>query len=194
MGVVVVVLAAGDGKRFGGPKALARAGGVTFVERVTATAIEAGAERTIVVTGRSHDEVTQVLAGAGATVLLARNPDPDRGQLSSLLVGLAHVGDADALLAWPVDLPFVRVGSVRRVIDAGRDHPGAIVIPEEGGRGGHPTLVPRDLFEELAALPLDQGLRALFTRRPERVLRIGVSDAAIHRDIDTREDLAALTG
>jgi CTP:molybdopterin cytidylyltransferase MocA len=95
-------------------------------------------------------------------------------------------------LIWPVDVPLVRVETVRAVIEAGDAAPGRLVIPQLDKRGGHPVRIPRARFPELMALDPARGLKALVEAQPAQVLRLPVDDIGVLVDIDTPEDFARL--
>jgi CTP:molybdopterin cytidylyltransferase MocA len=183
MRVGAVILAAGAGERLGGrcKAALRLPDGQTFLEAIVASARAAGVAPVVVVAGPPHADETRRLA-AGATVV--DNPDPSRGMLSSLLVGLAAVGDGvDAALMWPVDHPFVSPATVAAVVAAAtRD---AAVVPTANGRGGHPTAFGRDLWPALAAAHTARDVLATVL-----VVRLPVDDPGATRDVDRAEDLA----
>src|SRR5262245_56378359 len=85
-----IILAAGDSTRMGSPKALlAASDDRIFVARIVRTWHTADVHDIVVVTGRDHDAVAAALArdAPAPFPLIARNMDPSRGQLSSLLVG-----------------------------------------------------------------------------------------------------------
>ena len=185
--IVAVVLAAGAGSRIGTNKALLRLGRVTFLDRIVRTARRAGVARIVVVVGHQADEVKRA-APSGAYVVILENPRPERGQLSSLQIALATLADARAILAWPVDHPLVTPTTVERLLRVSAEEPAKIIVPCYGGRGGHPTLFPRGVFEHLLALSPDQGARELFASDPERRLRLAVNDPGVRADIDTPAD------
>jgi CTP:molybdopterin cytidylyltransferase MocA len=184
-----VVLAAGASTRMAGrgPKALLPAGGGdSFVARIARTARDAGSAGVVVVAGPPHGD--EVLAALPPGAIGAINPRPERGMLSSVQTGIAALpAEAIATLVWPVDLPDVRVETVRAILAESR---GALVIPRHGARGGHPIRIPRDRFAELLALDPGLGLRALVDAQPAAVTRLSVDDPAVLTDIDTPEDLA----
>ena len=192
MKVAAIVLAAGAGTRMGGrPKALLTVDQQTFIARVVDTARRAGVGRVVVVLGHGADEVERAL-GDAADVTVAVNPEPARGQLSSLKVGLREASECDGALAWPVDHPLVREATVLQLLAAAGKHPGKAIVPRFEGRGGHPTFFPRTLFAGLLSLPDDVGARGLFERHPEAVVRIDVEDPGVRHDIDTPADYAKL--
>jgi molybdenum cofactor cytidylyltransferase len=177
----------------GSPKALLTdAHGVTFLARVTSTLAEAGLGRLTVVTGPHHDVITAALAEIRLAVRMsvARNPEPERGQLSSIWTGMDEVCDADAeaVLVTLIDVPLVRVDTVRAVLDGWRTSRAAVVRPEFGGRRGHPVVFDRSIFDELRAAPLSEGARAVVRAHRPRVLDLPVDDPGCLIDIDTPAD------
>jgi molybdenum cofactor cytidylyltransferase len=184
---VAVILAAGAGSRIGTNKALLQLGRATFLGRIVGTARRAGVARIVVVVGHQADEVKRALP-SGAHVVILENPRPERGQLSSLHIALATLAEARGVLAWPVDHPLVKSTTVERLLRVSTEEPAKIIVPCYGGRGGHPTLFPRVVFEHLLALSPDRGAREVFASDPEGCLRLAVDDPGVRADIDTRAD------
>src|SRR6476619_3324662 len=117
-----LVLAAGGGRRYGGPKALVRHEGSLLVERAGRTVRDAGCAPIVVVLGAAAAEV-RATAQLGQ-VSLVENEGWKSGMGSSLRVGLEALTatDADAAIVLLVDTPGVTSAAVRRVLDkAGRD-------------------------------------------------------------------------
>jgi molybdenum cofactor cytidylyltransferase len=187
--IYAVILAAGGSTRMEGkPKALLKdSRSHTYLSRLAATAREGGANGVIVVVGHPHaDAIKKALPSGVAAVV---NPMPDRGMLSSVQTGVHAVPPAcTGVLVWPVDIPFVKASTVQSLIQA---RVGRIVIPQHGGKGGHPVRIPRQFFGDLMALTGDAGLKALFDARANLVERIDVDDPAILVDVDTPADAAA---
>ncbi len=185
MNVAVLVLAAGAGARLGvrNKAALRDAVGRTFLHAVVATARAAGATDVVVVAGPPHGEETLALAAA-AGARVAWNEAPERGMISSIVVGLDAIPHADAILVWPVDHAAVGPTAVRTIVTAASR--GGIVVPVHGGRGGHPTAFGGDLFAELRGAAT---ARDVVAADPRRVVRLPIEDAAILRDVDHPEDL-----
>ncbi len=195
--LAAVILAAGASTRMGSPKALLE----TPERRPFAAAIvrafaAAGVTDIVVVTGADHDRVlAAVLADAPpVTPRFARNPDPSRGQLSSLWVGMdAAVREAtDALLVTLVDVPMVEPATIATVIEEWRRTRAPVVRPALGHRHGHPVIFDRAVFAELRAAPLAQGAKAVVRAHAREVVDVPVDDEGSLVDVDTPQDYEAL--
>jgi len=180
--VAAAVLAAGAGTRFGRPKAEVVVAGERLVDRAVAILRAAGGSPVIAVV-RAGTSVP------GAVVI--ENPDPDRGQRSSLELAVAAAAGADALAVLLVDLPGIGADAVAAVCAAWR--PGRIAVGRYGARRAHPIVMAPPLWAD--AIPLagpDEGARALLSARPELVDEVDVpGDPA---DLDTPADLARWEG
>ena len=133
-----VVLAAGDSTRMGTPKALLAApDGQPFVVRISRAFADAGVERVAVVTGVGPRQYCRGCCGrrhCRRPVRLVRNPDPGRGQLSSLWTGMdaAVAPDTEALLMTLVDVPMLSAATVEAVVGEWRRTQAPIVRPASG--------------------------------------------------------------
>ncbi len=192
--IAAVILAAGASRRMGSPKALLTWEGETFLDRlarlsgavcrpvVAVIGFDAGAIRP----GIQHPE----------RLLLVENPQPERGQLSSLQTGLTAVpAGAGGVLFTPVDQPAVRAATIERLVTAFQSRPRevSIVVPRFEGRHGHPVCVGPDVVAELLALPPATGqAREVIHRIPGRVAYLDVEDAGVVTDIDDPDAYRAL--
>ena len=195
--ITPVILAAGRSTRMGRPKPLLPdREGRSFVARIVRTFAATGLDDTVIVTGETHDLVKQALTADAPPVRweCCRNPDPDRGQLSSLWVGLdaAEERGAEAVLVHLVDIPLVLPETVHAVVDAWRVSDAAIIRPMMGARHGHPVVLARELFGELRAASLEEGAKPVLRAHSPKVLNVRVSDAGCLEDIDRPEDYGAL--
>ena len=179
-----VILAAGAGTRLGGvAKALLASHSGTFLSQIVATARGVGLADAVVVVGPPHgDAVAAHARELGVRVVV--NPAPDRGMASSVALGFAALGACDAAWLWPVDHPDVSGETLRALVAALAAH--AAVRPLCDGRRGHPPLIARALFDQLAHCP-DDGARAVLAAAD--VLDVAVDDAGCLRDVDTVLDL-----
>jgi CTP:molybdopterin cytidylyltransferase MocA len=180
-----VILAAGRGMRLGGvAKALLRADGHrTFLSKILATARAAGLDFPFVVVGPPFgDEVAAHAEEMGAIVV--ENPAPDRGMASSVALGFSAMAgtNADAAWLWPVDHPDVTEHTLHALIAALGEH--AAARPVVGERGGHPPLISRALFPQLAACAdAPSGARSVLIEAD--VIDLAVADEGCVRDVDT---------
>lgn len=199
-----LVLAAGAGTRYGGPKALARdADGVPWVARVAGALRDGGCDDVLVVLGAGADRARALVPGDAAVV---EAPDWALGLASSLAAALDVVLDgvragaaADALVVAPVDVPGLPASAVERVIAAaGTEGPrraAALVRATHGGLPGHPVLLGADHWEPLRArLPggaADAGagphLAALAAAAGASVTAVACDDLWDGLDVDAPE-------
>jgi len=182
-----LILAGGASRRVGSPKALLEVGGETFLDRLIA-ALGAHCAPVIVVLGHDAEKIRAGARRAGE-VVFAVNPEPERGQLSSLQCGLRKVpADCHGVLYLPVDYPMVRASTVGKIVEAARDAESETVIaPQVLGRHGHPVYVARELIPEFLELPAEATARDVIHRWRHRTGYIEVDDGGVVRDIDDPE-------
>lgn len=180
-----LVLAAGAGRRFGGPKALVELAGERLVDRAVRVLHEGGCEPVYVVAG------AVALNVAGATVV--ENPDWSSGMGSSLRTGLAALpDDVESVVIALVDQPRIGAEVVRRLVAAasGGDE---VVVATYAGQRRNPVLLSRQWWEHAAAMAADDaGARAFLDARPDLVATVECGDIADPRDVDRVEDLERL--
>ncbi|GAA2725842.1 nucleotidyltransferase family protein [Actinocorallia aurantiaca] len=178
MSVCGLLLAAGGGRRYGMPKALAPtpgSPGELLVERGVRTLTEAGCSPVVVVLGAGAEKVPEL---PGTRVVV--NPGWASGMGSSLRVGLAEA-EGDAVVVLLVDMPGVTAEAVRRV-SAGAGSSSLRAATYRGKRG-HPVLLGRAHWDGVAELAVgDVGARPYFkAHTPEPV---PCEDVADGRDLD----------
>lgn len=186
-----LLLAAGGGTRLGRPKALVSFRGEPLVRRGVRLLQRGGCGTVVVVVGAAADEVAALITDASVQVV--RNPDWRVGMGGSLRAGLAALSDAPAVVVTLVDQPLVGPAAVRRLTAAWRA--GALVAAASyDGQVRNPVLFDAHVFAAAAAgASGDQGARALLRERPEWVERVACDAVASPRDIDTVDDLRALS-
>ena len=187
--VAGLVLAAGEGRRAGRPKALVVVRGERLVDRAVGTLLAGGCAQVLVVTGAADLEVS------GARTV--RNPDWRTGMASSLRAGLTALGSeggATAVVVGLVDQPGIGPEAVRRLLAA---HAGGaqVAVATYEGRPRNPVLLAREVWAEVAVSATgDRGARDFLAAHPELVTAVECADVADPRDLDTAEDLAAWGG
>ena len=161
IGVAGLVLAAGAGRRFGGPKALARTPeGTPWLQVAVGLLRSAGCDPVWVVLGAGAERAAELVPDGARAVHAS---DWARGLSATLASGLAAAseGGAAAVVIMPVDTPDASASAVVRIIAAAGNRPHeALVQATYGGAPGHPVLVGADHFGSLAkALSGDRGAR-----------------------------------
>lgn len=165
--------------------------GVPFVVRIARTFVEAGVAPVCVV---ARPDTREAIAGVlaelppGTAVSVLVNPDPDRGQLSSLVTGLDAAPGADAVLMTLVDVPFVTVATVRAVVAAWERSRAPIVRPARGAVHGHPVLFDRTTFAALRQAPFDAGAKPVVRGYASAIVNVPVEDDGAFVDLDTPDD------
>ena len=194
MSLAGVVLAGGRSVRMGSPKALLDFRGQPFVVRIL-EALEALEVKTrVVVVGPDGPRIRPALAGHEC--LIVENSDVEGGPIASLRAALRvlHAVQPSAALAWPVDLPHVRVTTVERLIETFRRDPAPAVVPTFAERRAHPVLWGAGLFEELLTsdAATQHGARAVLHAHAAEISTVAVDDPAVIEDLNTPEDYERL--
>jgi CTP:molybdopterin cytidylyltransferase MocA len=185
--VAGLILAAGESRRMGSPKALLQYGGETFLDRLAGLFV-ARCSPVIVVLGAGADEIRERAARPATFVV---NPDYALGQLSSLQCGLRAVPpQAEGVLFTLVDHPAV----AGETLDALLRPPAPLLrVPRyEGGRG-HPVWLRRDLIPEFLALPGTAAARDVVRSHAPETEFLDLNDPGIVADIDDPEAYRRLT-
>ena len=172
-----LVLAAGEGRRFGGPKQLALLAGRPLVEY--ALAAVRGLDRVVVVLGARAEEIRAGADLAGAEVVVCA--DWAEGMGASLRYGLGAIGDADEVVIVLGDQPFITPAVVDRV----RALPGDAARAVYDGAPGHPVVIRRPALARAGELRGDSGFRDLLAG----IAEVECADLADPLDIDTQADL-----
>jgi len=192
--VAAIVLAAGQGRRMGGPNKLAATiGGRPLVRIAAEAALASRADPVVVVSGHQPAIVESSLAGLDVEVV--HNPDYADGLSTSLRRGLAALpADVDGVVVLLADMPGVDAAVVDRLIAAFDPAGGTlIVVPTYEGKRGNPVLWSRRLFPDLAAVAGDTGGRHLVGQNADAVTEVEIGPA-VALDVDTPEALAAAGG
>ena len=191
--ILAVILAAGAGRRIGGPKALLRIGHQSFLAHAASLFRRPGIDAVVAVVGHQAERVL-VEAGLPPEVRAMVNPDPDAGMLGSVHLGLdaAEARGAGAVLIHPVDHPLVAPATIDRVVEALLG--GAMIaVPSHQDRRGHPAGFARQTWPALRAAPAEQGAKVVLRQHPEWIRHV-LGDAGCRQGIDTADDYRRLLG
>ncbi len=179
---VGLVLAAGAGRRYGGPKALARdANGVPWVEKAVRALRDGACDPVVVVLGARADEVS-ALVPDGAVVAVA--DAWSEGVSASLRAGLGIAAStlAPAAVVVPVDTPDLPAAAVARLAE--RADPDALAFASYAGEPGHPVVIGRDHWAALgAAVRGDVGARPFLVAHGAEAVECGDLWSGMDRDL-----------
>jgi molybdenum cofactor cytidylyltransferase len=202
-GLYAVILAAGESTRMGRDKALlpwppaaagSRPSGQTFLSAAI-QALEPFSEKVIVVAGKNEGALAPVVYATGAS--LVQNPEPERGQFSSLQIGLQHVlsDGRDAAMVTLVDRPPVKAATLRTLSSAFAEAASNVwaVVPEYEGKHGHPFLLAREMIEAFLKAPPTATAREIEHQNLQHVAYVVVDDPLVTLNVDTPEEYAALS-
>lgn len=185
-----IILAAGDATRFGAPKQLLDWKGKPFVRQVAETALKAGLEPVLVVSGAHHAEIESCLTDFPVKVI--QNPNYKNGQSESIKLGInnlpENLGSAIFLLA---DQPQIPVEALRALKEKHTQTLAPIIAPlvlEE--RRANPVLFDKTTFLDLLQLTGDVGGRAIFAKH--KVEYLPWHDDILTFDVDTPADYEKL--
>ncbi len=182
MTVVALVLAAGQGSRFGADKRRALlSDGRSLLQHSVEHALAVFDEvRVVARAGEDADAL-----GLPGACRIVPSLDAGLGMGHSLAAGATSLHDCDAQAVAIVlgDMPWILPHTFRRLIEAAGQS--VIVVPRHQGQNGHPVLFGRDYWAELTTLTGDEGARSVLQRHRDRVVVLEVEDSGVLRDVDT---------
>lgn len=193
MHIVGILLAAGQGARFGGAKLLAPLPAASHcVPAGTPVGVAAcrhlvAAVADVVAVIRPGDSaLAQQLRDAGARVVECQRADEGMG--ASLACGVMAAPDADGWVVALADMPWLAPETIISVADAltaGAD----IAAPIIDGKRAHPVGFSHRHFAALVVLTGDAGAKALVAEHRASIRLIATDDEGARRDVDTVMDL-----
>ena len=190
MTLVAIVLAAGQGSRFGSQKLLVPIGDKPLVRLTVENALAAALAEVVVVVGCDAEQVRGSLTGLD--VRFAENPHYADGMSTSVRAGIdALLPATSGALIVLGDQPGVTPAIVGRLSEALRISRKPIVVPVYAGQRGNPVLFRSDIFPELDTIRGDQGARDLVLSDLRRVEFVDFPFEP-PGDVDTRKDYDAL--
>jgi molybdenum cofactor cytidylyltransferase len=197
-----VILAAGDSSRMGRDKALLAwpppgpaqsLSSDTFLSAAIRL-LSAATDFVVVVVGKNEAALAPIIYAHGAS--LVSNPDPSRGQFSSLQIGLREVLNhgRDAAVVTLVDRPPVRattIQTLRQTFESADQNIWA-VVPEFSGKHGHPYLAGREMIEAFLRVPPTSTARDVERAHQHHIQYVQVDDPFVALNINTPDDYAGL--
>lgn len=178
MSVAGIILAAGESRRMGRPKAFLPFRGGTFLSEI-ASVLSHRCSTVIAVFGYDAPRLIETARPLG--VQAVENPDYPLGMLTSLQTGLRAVPpNCDTVLFTLVDHPAISLSTV----DALLPSESPIAIPRFEGKRGHPVLIRRAISDEFLREPVTSKVRDVIDRHAAEIDYIETADPGISDDID----------
>ena len=149
----------------------------------------------LVVVGKNERELAPIVYARGASLVV--NPDPARGQFSSLQTGLREVMNRgrDAAMITLVDRPPVSAETIQTLeteFEQALKRGMWAVVPEFQGKHGHPILAGREMIEAFLRAPATASAREIEHAHQDKIAYISVNDPLVAVNVDTPDEYAAL--
>jgi molybdenum cofactor cytidylyltransferase len=186
LNIAVLILAAGESKRFGKTKQLLSIGTQTVLQKTTGNYTGSNAGQVIVILGHQSEQIAASIRDLPVTVVINKNYKQGMG--TSIAAGLAAIkpGTEGIMLAL-ADQPLIDTVTINFLIDAFKSGGKGIIIPVYKGKRGNPVIFDSKYKEQLMLLKGDVGGREIIRNNPGDVLEISVNSEGVLLDIDTEE-------
>ncbi len=197
-----MILAAGESSRMGRDKALLpwppQSAATSSADTFLSAAIRLFTpyvDVILVVVGKNEHDLAPIVYARGASLVV--NPDPTRGQFSSLQTGLREVMNRgrDAAMITLVDRPPVRAETIQTLeteFEQALKRGMWAVVPEYQGKHGHPILAGREMIEAFLRAPATASAREIEHAHHDKIAYVAVNDAFVATNVDTPDEYAAL--
>ncbi len=192
--ISVIILAAGDSKRMGTPKGLLEYYGKPFFSRQIECLIEIGFSKIIVVLGKDNDLYLEKIPEL-SKCKVALNPDPAKGQFSSIKYGLHKLLEShkSGVFILPLDVPCPIKEVWKQLAFNLNLFEASVLIPQFQGKKGHPVLLSEKFKNYLLSCDLNTRLDHEIHKKIEqgKARIISVNDNNITLNLNTPEDWEA---
>lgn len=186
--IVGVLLAAGQGSRFGSDKLMHRLPDGRPIAVAAATSLHSACERVVAVLRPEHGPLAALLAAAGCEIELC--PEAEGGMGHSLAAGVRATADAAGWIVALADMPFI-AGSSHQAVASCLRAGASLAAPQYQGKRGHPVGFASVWYPELAMLTGDHGGKTILEHHRRELTLCPVDDPGVVWDIDRPEDLAS---
>jgi molybdenum cofactor cytidylyltransferase len=192
--LAVAILAAGESRRMGTPKALLPYRGKTFLEHLIEVTRHPRVGITHIVLGAGADDIREKLRLDTSSVVL--NENWREGQLSSIQAAIRALppGKTEGLILCPVDQPLISAEIVAQLIARFDSSGKLIVLPTHRGRRGHPAIFRASLYEELFEASAEVGARQVVWAHSQDVEEFPTEEEGVVLNLNDPETLKKVLG
>jgi molybdenum cofactor cytidylyltransferase len=191
--LTAVILAAGESKRMGSPKALLLYHDKTFLEHLLDITRHPKIGSQLIVLGAGAEAISEHVGLNPEQVVV--NPDWQNGQLSSIKAAVKSIGSkpTDGVLLCLVDHPLITSSLVHELVETFHRTGKAIVVPTFHGKRGHPVIFGSKLFPELLAAPEETGARSVVWNHASEVHEVPTEEEGIILNLNDPETFHSAT-
>jgi molybdenum cofactor cytidylyltransferase len=191
--LAAVILAAGESRRMGSPKALVPFRGVSFLQHL------------VKATRHSRIGVTRIVLGSGAEVIRAKlgvdpaiivvNPEWEKGQLSSIQAAIRSLPNGtEGMILCPVDHPLISGNLVSQLIQQFDSSGKLIALPTFHSRRGHPVIFRAPLYADLLAASADVGARQVVWTHADQIAEVPTEEEGVVLNLNDPDTLKKAMG
>lgn len=185
--IAAIILAGGASSRLGKAKLLLPLDHYPIIRHVAQSAIDAGLDQIILVTGAFPDIKNSV---KDLPIKVIHNSNWKLGQSTSLIAGLSALSDEIETVIFILgDQPFITPDLIKALIHTYHNNCASIIVPCHNNKRGNPVLFDLQRWrKDLLSLEGDRGARTLIEKNPEHISFYSIDDPLIFMDIDTLSD------
>ncbi|MCP1111136.1 molybdenum cofactor cytidylyltransferase [Lachnospiraceae bacterium PF1-21] len=186
--VTAILLASGFSKRFADDKLLMDFSGKPVIEYTMEAISHADVSEKLLIQ-RDH---TYTDLGNKYGFQSIKNTKAKLGQSQSLLLGVKHCPENQAMMFFVADQPLLTTGIINKLITTHRENPEQIILPVINGQDKNPVIFPAAFRPALLEVTGDQGGRSIIKAFPDKIKRVAFDDPLCFTDIDTYSDYQRL--
>lgn len=183
--IIPIILAAGESKRMGFPKILAKIDGKCFgdiiINKLQKTHFFA---KIIIVLGHNHNIIAPHFSNKKNVKIIVNQAYKD-GPLSSLKCALKYIKNPVSILMWPVDHPLVKLDTLLKMLNSWKNNINSIIVPSYNFKRGHPVIFDKYFFDELLNAELNLGAKSILKKFPKHIIHINTNDTGIIKNINS---------
>ena len=183
-----IILSAGASTRMGSHKALLKIQNKTFLDIAIENQIQSGADPVVVILGALIEPLKQIAEKHQAQIAI--NQNWEKGQQSSLKIGLASLPENTLAIVSLIDHPKVSLETYKLLVEKAQDFNDVIIQPTFQQKTGHPLILKGHPVDLLKTHPLiEGGTKKVLESIQNLIIKVEVSDPFILQDLDTPNDL-----
>lgn len=184
--IIGIILAAGQGKRYGCPKIRAEIDGLLFAERIISSLQQSDIDDYRIIVSQNDFEFAVERFGEQQILI---NPIPDSDMLASVKIGLQQCLNYDGIIIWPVDHPLVETATLKKLIAVFQKNLDRIVKPEIDGRGGHPIILPNAILPTILNDCYYTNLKEIINQSSLYIHCVKIDDRGVIDNLNTVDSL-----